>query len=343
MERLNFGEGTLYTAIETSMYLNRYLMAKPFCNEKKVLDAACGTGYGSYLLKSWGADIVYGLDTDINAIKNAKHIFKESNLFFQTCNIEQLPFNDNEFDVVVSLETIEHLDNLEGFLQEIKRVLKPDGVVILSYPNNNYSKEDSINNSFYKSVYSFYEFKQIAESVLGNQVSYFSTFALDGFITVPFEQCVEPETKKTKNSFDFFYNVQCENVMNVICVSQEKYFNQWNSDCFVCIWGNHEYAMKYSAVITPRETHINYQDKDYELISISSDVQGGIFQSDNNDIEKERLLALLEIARKERDIALNCDFGKMNKIKTKGKQFLRKVKKYLGKIKGYLRKVNSEK
>ena len=333
MERLSFNEDVSYNAIEASIHLNRYLMAKPFCKGKKVLDAACGAGYGSYLLKSWGADTVHGLDIDEVTIETAKQIFKSPNLFYAACNIEQLPFENNEFDVVVSLETIEHLDDPEQFLKEIKRVLKPDGVVILSCPNDNYYYErDNTKNPFHKSVYNFYEFKQMAENILGNHVNYFLAFALDGFMHMPYERRTEPEMGVTEDQFGIFHNILCD---EVLCVPQERYLNQWNSNYYVGIWGKPETSMKYSAVITPRETFIDHKDKDYDLLhhldksvdelkiltyekeTLTTQVfnmKKELAELYSVKVERDRIFSLLELTRKENSSILENLQWQLNEV-----------------------------
>jgi len=72
--------------------------------------------------------IGYGQGVDIKSCKSISD-FKKGD----SCN---LPFDDNSFDVVVSLETLEHVSDLDNTLDEIKRVLKPGGFLILSTPNN---------------------------------------------------------------------------------------------------------------------------------------------------------------------------------------------------------------
>lgn len=58
IERLDFGEGANYNAIEASIHLGRYALARSVVRGRRVLDAACGEGYGSTLLKKWGAAFV---------------------------------------------------------------------------------------------------------------------------------------------------------------------------------------------------------------------------------------------------------------------------------------------
>ena len=64
IERLDISEKNKYSATEASIHLTRYLTAKKFIQGKTVLDIACGEGYGSYLMKKWGAKTVQGVDID---------------------------------------------------------------------------------------------------------------------------------------------------------------------------------------------------------------------------------------------------------------------------------------
>ena len=117
----------------------------------KVLDAACGEGYGSYLLKMWGATEVVGVDVSQTSIDKATTIFKCENLKFQCQNVETLQLPNHYFDVIVSFETLEHLDHPEKFLKEIRRVLKPGGTIIISCPNDPYYYPDEeTSNPFHK-------------------------------------------------------------------------------------------------------------------------------------------------------------------------------------------------
>lgn len=85
---------------------------------------ASGEGYGSYLLKKWGAKKVIGIDVDEETVKTADSIFTSEGVEFQCHTAEKLPFPDYYFDMIVSFETIEHLEHPEKFLKEVKRTLK---------------------------------------------------------------------------------------------------------------------------------------------------------------------------------------------------------------------------
>ena len=116
----------------------RYFYAMPLVSGRRVLDIACGTGYGLGLLRS-KATFVTGVDIDPVAAKAARLECGE-NAAVLLGNGLGLPFEDGSFDVVTSFETLEHLHERVVFLSELKRVLRPGGKLILSTPNAHYTQ-----------------------------------------------------------------------------------------------------------------------------------------------------------------------------------------------------------
>ena len=103
----------------TIEHTQRYLFAEHFIEDKVVLDAACGEGYGSHILKQKAKE-VYAVDVDKEAINKAKIKYKNDNIHFLESSIASLPYSDSMFDTIVSFETIEHVDTeaQEAFLKE---------------------------------------------------------------------------------------------------------------------------------------------------------------------------------------------------------------------------------
>lgn len=165
-------------------HLQRYQSVTELVKNKTVLDAACGEGYGSDIL-SKSAYHVYGLDIDEQSIKHAKETYGKLNIDFLVGSIEKLPFEDAFFDVIVSFETIEHVneDLQNKFLNEIKRVLKKDGLLIISTPNKEvYSEYRNYSNPFHVKEFYKDEFYDFLKSRFKNVDFYYqlreSTFLL---------------------------------------------------------------------------------------------------------------------------------------------------------------------
>jgi len=121
------------------IYLGRYAFAVEKFKGNSVLDVACGTGFGSNYLLNQDAMSVIGADYSDIAIGYAHTRYSKKGLKFVIVDAQQMPFPDNSFDTVVSMETIEHLPDYQAFLRECKRVLRPGGVFICSTPNKNVS------------------------------------------------------------------------------------------------------------------------------------------------------------------------------------------------------------
>ena len=99
-----------------------------------VLDLGCGAGHGSNMLSKKYTKVT-GLDISKEAVSYAKEHWDAPNITFVEGDSMNIPFEDNTFDVVASFEVFEHLHDWRKFLSEIKRVLKPNGLVYISTPN----------------------------------------------------------------------------------------------------------------------------------------------------------------------------------------------------------------
>lgn len=151
-------------------HIQRYELLQDFVKGKRVLDAACGEGYGSLLL-SRNATSVQGLDISSESILNAQTKYGRENLKFVTGSIDLLPFEDDSFDIVVSFETLEHVneDTQLRFLQEIRRVLTNEGTLIISTPNKKfYSDIPKYSNPFHVKELYKEEFVQLLGRFYGN-------------------------------------------------------------------------------------------------------------------------------------------------------------------------------
>jgi SAM-dependent methyltransferase len=129
---------------------HRYHFAARWCAGKHVLDVACGEGYGTALLARHAARVT-GVDISPEAIAHARGAYAAlANAEFAEASCTALPLADASIDVAVSFETIEHIGAQAEFIAELARVLKPDGVLVLSCPNKlEYSDKRGFANEFH--------------------------------------------------------------------------------------------------------------------------------------------------------------------------------------------------
>ncbi len=129
---------------------HRYHFLLPVVAGRRVLDVACGDGYGSALLRRTAA-AVHGVDISAEAIGHARRTYTtDAQLEFTEASCTALPLADGSVDVVVSFETIEHIDAQAAFLDEVRRVLSPEGLFVVSSPNKaEYSDKRGFANEFH--------------------------------------------------------------------------------------------------------------------------------------------------------------------------------------------------
>ena len=127
-------------------YIALYEFAAHYCCRKRVLDAACGLGFGSYFLAQI-ADQVVGLDIDKERIQFASTRYQKASLHFMLSDATSTCLRDHSFDVIVSIETFEHIppDRAVSFLKEMKRLLAPGGILVISTPNRSIHRQISRN------------------------------------------------------------------------------------------------------------------------------------------------------------------------------------------------------
>jgi SAM-dependent methyltransferase len=130
-ERVVPGQTPPFLVLE---HLVRYRFAARSAAGCTVLDVGCGTGYGASILAA-KARLVVGVDNAPEAIQYAQANYPGGNLRFAVADCRNLPYPDGSFDLAVMFEVIEHIAEQEQCLREIRRILLPDGILILSTPN----------------------------------------------------------------------------------------------------------------------------------------------------------------------------------------------------------------
>jgi len=144
------GERTLPGIPEENYWFQRhvvaYRMVASMVAGREVLDAGVGEGYGAAMLAKSAASVV-GIDIEPDVIEHAAAAYPS--VRFQTGDLLALPFPDASFDAVVSLQVIEHLQRPREFVSECARVLRPNGVLVLSTPNRLTFSPTGIRNPFH--------------------------------------------------------------------------------------------------------------------------------------------------------------------------------------------------
>jgi ubiquinone/menaquinone biosynthesis C-methylase UbiE len=129
----NFGSKEEYLLYLRHLYAYK-TAAEKILKNSFVLEVGSGEGYGTRMLSENFLNIT-GLDVDKNAIEHAQKKYGSENCVFKLYDGHRIPFEENTFDAVVSFQVIEHIRDDKNYISEIYRVLKSDGVFIVTTPN----------------------------------------------------------------------------------------------------------------------------------------------------------------------------------------------------------------
>ena len=150
-------------------HIVRYKAAADIVKGKVILDIASGSGYGTALLSKSAAK-VYGVDVSADAVAYAQAHYGASNISYSQGDGQKIPLEDATVDIVVSFETIEHIKDYKQFIEEVKRVLKPDGLLLLSTPND---KEFAEGNHFHLHEFKYEELHSLMRGYFSHIKDYF--------------------------------------------------------------------------------------------------------------------------------------------------------------------------
>lgn len=165
----------------------RYKELKKYIQtDDRVLDIACGTGYGTHQIAGYSNGLVIGGDISADTVKACEGRWQKENLQFKVLDGTSLSFEDSYFDKVVSFETIEHTTSYMEMLNEFNRVLNEDGLAIISTPNfliN--SPKGFIENPYHTQEFVYDELKSILNRVFGEVVIYGQEYSRYANPTIP--------------------------------------------------------------------------------------------------------------------------------------------------------------
>lgn len=194
------GERVIEGATPQRVWLDhvaRYIFAGRYVKGKNVLDIACGTGYGLKILYDAGVAKGVGVDISTDTIDYACAEYGRTGLEFKVGNILNIDFSEDYFDVVICFETIEHVQSQEKAFMELWRVLKPNGLLIISTPNRKMTSPGrSINESPYNPFHAIEYFSNEFVSVLGNYFEILEVYGQRGIIKLFFSPSFERIMRK---------------------------------------------------------------------------------------------------------------------------------------------------
>ncbi|AWG36401.1 class I SAM-dependent methyltransferase [Alcaligenes aquatilis] len=233
MERLDLSARPEHSTQESTIHLARYASILPFVKDKVVLDIACGEGYGSALMMRAGAKRVVGVDISAEAVAKSQKVFADSKAEYIQADVTRLEelFEPGTFDVVVSIETIEHVTDDETYLIALKRAAKPDAVFLISCPNDHwYYPQPDQANPFHLRKYRLEEFQAVSTKVLGNNVHWGVGSAVFGFGTAPLEK------KEFEPLYDSWMKANQVGASFVVENDELEPLGAQNSSYFMGIW-----------------------------------------------------------------------------------------------------------
>lgn len=146
---------------------SRYAFAASIARDRLCLDAGCGLGYGTAMLAEV-AGIVCGIDLDPMTVAEAAQRYGRPNTRYTVADVTAIPYAASIFDLVVSFEVVEHLSEWASYLRELRRVVSPQGVVLISTPNRDYyslSRGESGPNPFHVHEFDYDEFRNAVREV----------------------------------------------------------------------------------------------------------------------------------------------------------------------------------
>lgn len=280
-------------------HLQRYEAVLEYVKDKVVVDAASGEGYGSQILAQL-ASKVYGVDISKEAVEAARKKYNKENLSFIEGSITKLPFDNESIDVIVSFETIEHIDKSMqiAFMKEIKRVLKKDGILIMSTPNKKiYSDEFNYHNEFH--VKEFYKDEFI--TFIQNNFKYYKLYSQYKEIAYYLaEQMSDTLYKKGKYDEDYAKYYVCiagDSILPQIEISEVYFENQTDY-----IYKMHR-IIELQDEVEERNQHIYNLDKEMkvkgdQIIELQEEIEKRnqhIYNLDKEiKIKNERVMRLQE-------------------------------------------------
>jgi SAM-dependent methyltransferase/glycosyltransferase involved in cell wall biosynthesis len=304
-------------------HYHRYLFASQFCNGRDVLDVACGEGYGGFLLSQVARSVV-GIDIDNTVVEYAAKTYGSDKLGFAQGSCLRIPAPDQSFAVVVSFETIEHIREHDQFLLEVRRVLRPDGVFILSTPDRDVYSAPDKGNPFHLLELTRSEFRK----TLAQQFSFIEMATQKvtaGSVVMPDRRgpvAIQIFHKADVRTYTHSHRLRSAPFLLAVASNSKTPEIQWGLlDCSTFISEQHQEIERRDLDI--QELIGQLHDRDRRLVAADGDLRrlmGEIEDRERrleaadcelrrlmSDVEKrDRLLTLADVDLRRDDIAADC-------------------------------------
>lgn len=199
-------------------HLHRYLFSAQFAQDKRALDLGSGEGYGSQILARTAQQVV-GIELDPLAVAHARQTYPAPNIDFREGSVLKLDdLEDASFDLAVCFEVIEHISDHELLVSSVARLLRPNGLFLVSTPDRDvYNEELGMVNPYHLKELDKKEFTDLLEGHF-EHVSMFGQRAVVGSMFTP----VEPERSQAPAT-RIVVKRATEQVWDVVAEPQPKY------------------------------------------------------------------------------------------------------------------------
>lgn len=279
--------------IDYAEHLVRYQFAARLAAGKRVLDVACGVGYGSKLLaETHPTAHIQGIDLSAAAIDFARQHHPAPNLRYTVGSALELPFEDGSFDLVVAFEFIEHIEAQLPFLEGARRVLAPGGILVVSTPNRVMSVG---RNPFHVHELVEHEFC----GMLGEHFPYVTTLYQSNVLTSMLKPRIATvEARQVRNGFttivgDPFHG---EEAMFLVAVCSDRPLDAaiHEFDGGVCVTRNEEFH-KVRGLLAERDRALGIKaERELRSDQLIHSLRTQVYLLERTLADRERQVATLE-------------------------------------------------
>ncbi|MGO4707146.1 methyltransferase domain-containing protein [Microvirga sp. 2MCAF38] len=249
-ERIHFeGASSAYNAMLAAEHVARYYCVRDLCRGKRVLDVACGEGYGSFLLAEWGAAEVVGVDISSEAVATAERVFGRENISFvqgDACKLHDTLRDADPFDLIVSFETLEHVPDVGGLLSGFLQFRTENGAIVVSCPND---QVEETKNPYHLGIYTFDELQKITTSILGPATQWLFGTPTQGYMLYP-----AGHAQMENVSGHMSLALQCAEIEASAAVPAQSNIAPNKESCrfFIGAWGT---KLPHTAIVAPLSFH----------------------------------------------------------------------------------------